>query len=98
MRAANEWGANSLENQLTSFDKSVKELKSKGVEFIEFSKQDWDKMIADTGDPWTAAKATLTDDFKVAAPVAEKFMSRWRELHEEYQMKYVSTGKKWVYE
>jgi TRAP-type C4-dicarboxylate transport system substrate-binding protein len=98
MRAATEWGANSLENQLTSFDKSVNELKSKGIEFIEFNKQDWQKMLADAGDPWDAAKATLTDDLKVAAPVAESFMSRWHELHEEYQNNYVSTGKKWVYE
>lgn len=98
LKAATEWGANDLENQLTSFDESVKELKSKGVEFIEFNKKDWEQMLADAGNPWAAAKATLTDDLKVPAPVAEKFMSRWRELHEEYQNNYVSTGKKWIYE
>jgi TRAP-type C4-dicarboxylate transport system substrate-binding protein len=98
IRAANEWGANNLELQLTMENKSNEFLKTKGVQFIEFDQKDWKKLLAMGGDIWLAAKDFLVNDLKVNESVVDKFIKRWRELTDEYDQKYTSTGKKWKYE
>jgi TRAP-type C4-dicarboxylate transport system substrate-binding protein len=96
-KAATEWGANEMEHQLTTFNQSIENLKAQGVQFVEFNQEDWNKMLAQAGDPWDAARSTLVTDLKVDAAVVDKYINRWRELYEEYEKEYVSPGKTWEY-
>jgi TRAP-type C4-dicarboxylate transport system substrate-binding protein len=97
MRAANEWGAGLLDLVTSSAEASTKNLKQKGVQFVEFSPKEWEGMIARAGDPWAAAKDYLITDLRVDAGLAERFLKRWRELTDEYDKKYPA-GKTWKYE
>jgi TRAP-type C4-dicarboxylate transport system substrate-binding protein len=96
-RAATEWGAGLLHLVTSSAEASTKNLKEKGVQFVEFSQKEWEGMIARAGDPWGAAKDYLATDLRVNAGLADKFMKRWRELIDEYDKKYPA-GKTWKYE
>ena len=98
MRAANEWGVKDLEFQSTVGDKSLESLKKKGVQFIEFDQKDWKTLLAMGGDIWMAIKDYLVSGIKVDESVANRFIKRWHELADEYEQKYLSTGKKWQYE
>lgn len=98
MRAAIEWGTRDLELQSTMGDISIESLKKKGVQFIEFDQKDWNNLMAMGGDPWMAAKDFLVNDLKVNESVVNRFIKRWHELTDEYEQKYLSTGKKWKYE
>lgn len=95
-RAATEWGARMQESNISTEAASIKSLKEKGVQFLEF--KDWDAMIAKAGDPWVAAKDSLIKDLKVDPAVAERYVKRWHELSDEYKKNYSSTGKQWKYE
>jgi TRAP-type C4-dicarboxylate transport system substrate-binding protein len=96
-QAATEYGARDLEAQVSTESKSIESLKKKGVQFIEFDKKDMEILITKTGDPWVAAKDYATNELKVDAAVADRMVKRWRELTDEYNQRYLSTGKKWEY-
>jgi len=97
-RAAIKWGVRDLELQSTVESKSIESLKKKGVQFIEFDQKDRNNLLAMGGDPWMAAKDYLVNDLKVDESVANRFIKRWHELTDEYEQKYLSTGKKWEYQ
>jgi len=97
MQAANEWGASNLTLQLTAENSSIEFLKKKGVQFIEFDQKDWKTLLAMGGDIWMAAKDVLVNNLKVNESVANRFIKRWQELADEYEQKYLATGKKWEY-
>lgn len=97
-RASDEWGVRLLGLILSTNASSIQNLKDRGVQFVQFSKTDWQTMIAKAGDPWIVAKDYLVKDLKVDPGVAERFIKRWRELTNEYNQKYTATGKKWKYE
>jgi TRAP-type C4-dicarboxylate transport system substrate-binding protein len=96
-RAATEWGARDLELNLATESKSIEVLKGKGVQFITFDQKEWEDLLAKAGDPWLAAKDYLVNDLKVNVAVADRFIKRWRELADEYEQNYLSTGRKWEY-
>ena len=97
-RASNEWGARLLELILSSKDESIKNLKAKGVQFIDFDQKGWNDLVYSVGDPWVVAKDYMIKDLKVDAALTERFLKRWHELVDEYEENYASTGKKWKYE
>jgi TRAP-type transport system periplasmic protein len=96
-RAAIEFGARDLELNLTSEKKSIESLKQKGVQFIKVDEKVQKDWLNKAGDPWAAAKDFLVKDNKVDAALAERFLKRWRDLNEEYETKYIRTGKTWEY-
>ena len=96
-KAAMEYGVRDLELQVGSENKSIESLKKKGVQFIEFDKKDLETLIAKAGDPWAAAKDYAINELKADAAVVDKLVKRWRELTDEYNQRYLSTGKKWEY-
>jgi TRAP-type C4-dicarboxylate transport system substrate-binding protein len=96
-QSISEWGASNLDLQLTMDEKSIEFLKKKGVQFVEFDQKDWKTMLETGGDPWVAAKDVLVNDLKVNEAVANRHIKRWRELADEYEQKYLSTGIKWEY-
>lgn len=98
LQAATEWGSKDLEVQLSTYDKSISALKENGVQFVEFNQAEWNAMLADAGDPWTSMQNNLVKDFQVDTAVADRFVNRWRELYDEYNTKYESSGKNWKYE
>jgi len=97
MRAATEFSARDLELNLTSEKKSMDSLKQKGVQFIAVDQKEQKAFLDKAGDPWAAAKDFLAKDLKVDAAVADRYLKGWRELNNEYETKYMRTGKKWDY-
>ena len=97
MRAATEFSARDLELNLTSEKKSMDSLKQKGVQFIAVDPKEQKAFLDKAGDPWAAAKDFLAKDLKVDAAVADRYLKGWRELNNEYETKYMRTGKKWDY-
>ena len=97
MRAAIDFGARDLELNLTTEKKSIDFLKQKGVQFIKIDEKDRKAFMEKAGDIWAAAKDSLVNDLKVDTAVADRFLKRWRELTDEYEKRYLSTGKKWEY-
>ena len=97
MRAANEWGARLLNLVTSTSDASTKNLKQKGVQFVEFSQKEWEGIIARAGDPWVAAKDYLITDLRVDPGLADRFLKRWLDLANEYDKKYPA-DKVWKYE
>jgi len=96
-RAAIQFGARDLDLNLTSEKKSIEVLKQKGVQFIEIDDKVYKAFMDKAGDPWAAAKDSLINDLRVDSGVADRFLKRWRELSDEYEKRYLSTGKKWEY-
>jgi TRAP-type C4-dicarboxylate transport system substrate-binding protein len=99
-KAATAFGAGDLELNLTSEKKSIEFVKTKGVEFINIDEKTRKAFMDKAGDPWAGSggiKDTLINDLKIDAGVADRFTKRWRELVDEYDKKYASTGKKWEY-
>ena len=99
-RAATEFGARDLELNLTTENKSTEFVKQKGVQFIKIDQKEQKTFLDKGGDPWGGTgglKDTLVNDLKVDAAVADRFIKRWRELNDEYEKRYASTGKKWEY-
>jgi len=94
---ATEWGARDLQFMLDNESKTTKKLKDKGVQFLEFDKKDYQAIIEKAGNPYEHCQKYLVNQGKVDAAVADKFVKRWRELNEEYEKNYLSTGKKWEY-
>jgi len=92
-----QWGAADLENMLTNEAKFTEELKGKGVQFVDFSQDDWKQIIDKAGDPYAHCREFLLKN-KVAEEVADRFLKRWKELNEEYETKYLAAGKKWDYQ
>jgi TRAP-type C4-dicarboxylate transport system substrate-binding protein len=97
-KAAIEWGERFMEVILSSKDTATNNLKSKGVQFIDFDQKAWDALIASVGDPWVMAKDYLTNDLKVDPKLADRFVKRWRELIDEYDKNYTKTKKVWKYQ
>jgi len=92
-----EWGARDLQNMLTNEIKYTEKLKQQGVQFPEFDKNDYQKIIERAGDPYEHCEKYLMGA-KVDPEVVEKFLMRWRELNEEYEKNYLIPGKKWQYQ
>ena len=97
-RASNEWGASLMDLVLSSKEESIKNLKAKGVQFIDFDQKAWNDLVYSVGDPWVVAKDYLSKDLKVDAALSERFINRWHELVDEYEKNYASAGKTWKYE
>ncbi|HIJ57612.1 MAG TPA: TRAP transporter substrate-binding protein DctP [Deltaproteobacteria bacterium] len=92
-----EWGANDFQNMLANEMKYTNKLKKEGVEFLDFDKKDYQTIVERAGDPYEHCMKFLIGA-KVDAKVAERFITRWRELNEEYEKNYLIPGKKWQYQ
>lgn len=97
-RASAEWGARLMDLVLSSKEEAIKNLKAKGVQFVDFDYKGWNDLIYSVGDPWVVAKDYMVKDLKVDGALSEKFIKRWHELVDEYDKNYASAGKKWKYE
>jgi TRAP-type C4-dicarboxylate transport system substrate-binding protein len=99
-RAATAFGARDLELNVSSEKKSMEFVKTKGVQFINVDEKEMKDFMDKAGDPWGGRgglKDTLVNDLKVDAGVADRFIKQWRGLADEYEKKYLSTGKEWEY-
>jgi TRAP-type C4-dicarboxylate transport system substrate-binding protein len=97
-RAATEWGKNDLQMTLQTEESSNEILKKNGVQFVDFDKKDFEAMLAAAGSPWEHCKNWLVTDMKVDKQVADQFVKHWQGAIEEYERKYLATGKKWEYQ
>ena len=96
-KAAFNWGVTVFDLVKSTQDSSIRNLKQKGVQFVEFNQKEWEGMIAKAGDPWAALRDYLVSDLKVETGLADRFVKRWKELVQEYDKKYPA-GKAWKYE
>ena len=96
-QTAIEWGERDLRAMLANEDSFTQKLKGQGVQFLDFDKKDFKTIIERAGDPYAHCRNYLIQG-KVDEPVAAKFVKRWRELNDEYEKNYLTSGKKWQYQ
>lgn len=96
-QTATEWGAKDLHTLLDNEKLFTSRLKEQRVQFLDFNKDDFQKIIQTSGNPYEHCREYLVKN-KVSPEVAERFIKRWKELNDEYETKYLNTGKEWQYQ
>lgn len=92
-----QWGADDLQTLMNNEKLYTKKLKSKGVHFLDFNKNDYQKIVQRAGNPYEYCRKSLIQS-RVAPEVADRFVKRWKELNHEYETKYLDAGKEWKYQ
>jgi len=97
-RAATEWGAKDLALNEGYDRDGRKQLEAKGVQYIEFPEKEYAAIYDKFGNPWEKLKQVMKEDLKIDPAFTDKFVTRYRQLVNEYEAQFLKKGNAWKYQ